>query len=297
MVSGFGVDLFGQHQFGHADVGLDLLINNVPDIYKELDLENNNLLRRFLLALRDELNVNVIPFITKFPLLRDPRFVRLDLLDFLAADFGIKTDEEEVEQFRRSEVLNLYQWLIRKGEDKGYKIKGGIRGYTIEVVALDRINCGLNTSLVDRDEERFVRLFDDIPADKVPLDNILVDDLDAWPNKTLMIRLQNGIFELCRTNILKLRILYNMTPNHNAKSLLKFINSAVNDVKPIHVRLVFEVFIDFGTLIWDITLPIFDIVVESVLGDADWSYYYDAHNFSERVDFAIHVDLFEIQIV
>jgi hypothetical protein len=292
MPAGFGIDSFGDVDFGVADVGREILYDKLPAIYKELDKDQNFLLKRFLRAFGEYINEKIVPLIRDFPLLRDARFIRLDLLDLLAHDFGIDTDDQEKEQYRRSELLHLYQWLIRKGEDKGYKIKGGVRSLIIDIQRLDRKKCGLDPALIPADRERFVRMFDDTPGDVVILDDILLDDVDAWPYLTKMVLVDNGYFDLCRTNYLKLLIDISIVGSAGATNLVKFARSVVVDVKPIHVRLIIEVLADF-VINWGI---IANLDVDVGLGAfVVWSYYYEMPSpllgYYERVDFAIRPSL------
>lgn len=288
MVSGFGRDEFGRFLFGLADVGNDLLLKKVPAIYRDLDRFHDFVLTRFLKAIADEYNDVFLESVVNFLDLINPRLIRLDLIDFLASNYGIKTDEEEDEFFRRSELLNLYQWLIRKGEDKGYKIKSVVSGLTTRIFRLDRPGCGLgiDDEFITDDKERFVALFDTIPADVLRADFFTTDEIDLWPAKWQMLQVESGIFrELCRSNYLLIRVF--VDENFNSKRLLKLINIRVNDVKAFHVRLKWEVIVETD-VDWIITS-------DGELGGiaqyfAVWGYYYDEHDYSERVDFSIKSD-------
>lgn len=288
MVSGFGRDSFGTFVFGRADIGNDYLIKKVPRIYKELDVGQNFVLKRFLEAIAALLNDIYIPKIVNFTDLIDPRKIRLDLIDFLASNFGIKTDEEEDEDFRRSELINLYQWLIRKGEDKGYLIKAAITNLSLSVKRLDRFGCGLTldtdlNSFVLAENERFVVLFDSIPADVIPLDHIVEDDLDLWPGKTLMI--DSRLNTLCRSNYLQMEV--KVDERFSGRKFIKLMNRVVNDIKPIHVRLLWVVLIE-DEIDWLIEVLSIEITTTEA-GATVYSYYYQSHEF-ERVDFAISVE-------
>lgn len=58
------------------------------------------------------------------------------LLPFLAADFGLEVDENEVEGFQRSSVANAVQWLGLKGSEKSFRIRGLISGFEVTVFPL-----------------------------------------------------------------------------------------------------------------------------------------------------------------
>src|SRR3989304_5050503 len=83
LISGFGTDAFGEDPFGQTNYGRKKLLENLPQIYRDEDRENDFLFTKFIKGLWPNIN-ELRNAIDKFPLIRDAEQIPGDSITILA---------------------------------------------------------------------------------------------------------------------------------------------------------------------------------------------------------------------
>lgn len=174
---GFGTDPFSTGQFGITDWAEEALWKAIPLIYRDLDLTQGNFLRETVNGYKPPFN-ELRQFIDSIPAQRDPHDCNSNMLDLLANDFNVKTDDYKPDDFRRSAVIHISQQLLLKGTDRGYTVLGATEGYIITVTGLWETSCG--SGILTSTGPTFVPDFDEVPADILPLDTDYPTEFGAF---------------------------------------------------------------------------------------------------------------------
>lgn len=177
---GFGHGAFGGGPgsfFGLADWGEESLFATIPLIYREEDVHQGDLLRKTVNGYKPPFN-ELRNLLDRIPSQADPRECDIRMLRLLGANFGAEIDDTKDELFRRSAVIHYAQQLLLKGQDQGYRVIGAVNGYNVVVERLNETECG--SGVLTTEPPRFVPLFDETPADMVPVDVDYADEFALW---------------------------------------------------------------------------------------------------------------------
>lgn len=250
VASGFGGSSppgFGRGQFGRADWTYAAIYRAIPEEYRLRDQNEDFVLRKLFDALGKSANPLILKT-DRFPLLRSADDVDIELIDFLAQDFGIVTDQELSNQSRRSQVTHAVKWFILKGRKKSYVILGAIFGYLVTVENVYAESCD-STSLTNGDH-KWLALYDEVPADVIPTDHAAEDSLDIYPFRMWP--------EHCPSHSLCLTIRRPFrTASINAfQTVLKIVDRLKTSVKPIHVDFHCLSYIEEFDVNWDIEVDL-----------------------------------------
>lgn len=130
---GFGHGAFGRRQFGHIDWARAVLWEELPEADRQLDMEAGGAYYNFVTCLMpsfDELK-NLI--YKNHEHLMNPRTVRMDLLKYVAGNFGVVLDYAEPEEYQRTQTEIAGRWRLIKGTKKSYEILCAIHGFDVDV--------------------------------------------------------------------------------------------------------------------------------------------------------------------
>lgn len=131
----FGNSPFGANPFGHIDWSRIVLWEELPSEMKESDAQAGYPYREFVYSFCpgfDWLRSNI----DRFKYLDDPNKIRLNLLSYLASNFGIDLDEEQPESYQRMRVQIAGRWNIIKGTILSYIVLCKIYGFECDVIPL-----------------------------------------------------------------------------------------------------------------------------------------------------------------
>lgn len=155
---------------------------------------------------------------------------------------GITIDGRS-ENLLRSQVLGASQLWINKGTDKGYQIVAAFEGLFAIVTPLWAERCdpdpdGELLTILPPDAGTYLTFFDDVPADKLPMDFFFLDPFSAWPRPVESVRILATLPDgRCRSYSLRL---YFTTPDdteiEDFDSVSARILANAERFRPIHVR-------------------------------------------------------------
>jgi len=264
--SGFGTSEngYGGSPWGRAGFTYSGVYKAIPEEYRVRDKNEGLLLRKIFDGLAKSLDPLVLQT-DRFPLLRSPDDIPIELIDELAQDFGIVTDQELSNRRRRGEVTHAVRWFLLKGRKKAYIIIGALFGYIVTVDNVYADDC--DTGTLVRGNHKWLALYDEVPADVIPTDKIMDDPLDiypypAWPEKC-------PSHSLCLT----IRRPTVTAPINAFQTVLKIVDRIKKTVKPIHVDLFCLKYIEILDVTWDIDLD-FKIIVK-LKNNINIACYYD----------------------
>lgn len=132
---GFGNYYFGEMPFGHIDWARIVLWEELPEEAKIKDKEAGYPYRDFVFSVCPSfewLKKNV----DRFKNLDDHNKIRLNLLQYLASNFGIDLDIEQPEEYQRMRVQVAGKWNVIKGTVSSYYVICGVYGFDVDVVKL-----------------------------------------------------------------------------------------------------------------------------------------------------------------
>lgn len=262
--SGFGEFPFGEDPFGRANWTRAAIYHAIPAEYRQRDQEQGDVLRRTFEALAKSMNPLVLS-LDRFPLLRSPDDVPIDLLDNLARDFGITTDQELSNARRRGEVTHAVRWFLLKGRKKAYIIIGAIFGYLVTVDNVYAEDCDDPT--LTHGEHKWLALYDEVPSDVIPTDFVIDDPLDIYPYRAWPYHCPSH--SLCIT----IRRASLTAPINAFNTVLKIVQKMRDTVRPIHVDFACLAFIETFDLDWQVGVGMQLIV--KLRSDVNVACYYD----------------------
>lgn len=185
---GFGYGAFGAFHWGWGDFAEIILWNYIPDIYKKEDKKlTDQPFRKWTDAVKRHPQ-EFRELIHRFPDLRDPNDIPIDLLHFLAGDIGWTDDENRTEDKRRAALYNAWRLYLTKGSEQGYKIIGNFNNAEIEADGLWEVDCDGGT-FTYTPPTTFQPMFDTTPLDAF---DGMFDDFFTTGGETLLTLRFNG---------------------------------------------------------------------------------------------------------
>lgn len=133
---GFGHDRFGDETFGNIDWAKVVLWDELPEEKKQEDLDAGGKYYDFVTSLMPAFNELAMLICKSHEHLINPDTVRIDLLDYVAKNFGITLDLAEPEAYQRTQVEIAGRWRLIKGQDTSYIILGAIHGFDVVVTKM-----------------------------------------------------------------------------------------------------------------------------------------------------------------
>lgn len=130
---GFGHGAFGERTFGEVDWARVVLWEELPEDKKQEDLDEGGKYYDFVTSLMPSFNELKTLIYKSHEHLIDPDTVRIDLLNYVARNFGITLDLAEPEAYQRTQVEIAGRWRLIKGTDTSYEILCAIHGFNVEV--------------------------------------------------------------------------------------------------------------------------------------------------------------------
>lgn len=232
---GWGWQQYGFFPFGSSDWSEEVTWRILPLYKHDQDLVVTGVaypLRKFINAIKPLLEELRFKW-QEFPYLWDANRCPLSNLPQLAYTVGLVDDASKPEVLRRSQVLNVAQLVINKGNDRGYEIIAALNGLLVTITPLWAADCFTtpSASLSNTGPSSYYATFGNFAADQVILDEVFDDFYAKWP-KTLAWETP------CRTAWLDL---YFYAPGDveiaDFESVANSIAQDVLRVLPIHVRL------------------------------------------------------------
>ena len=232
---GFGWQQWGSFPFGSSDWSEEVTWKILPLYNHDLDSTITGVpipLRRWINALKPLLEELRIKWQT-FPALWNADTCPISNLPQLAYTVGLVDDASKPESLRRSQILNVAQLVINKGNDRGYEIIAALNGLLVTITPLWAADCFTTPSSAfnTTPPSEFYGTFGNFPADMIILDEVYDDLYAKWP-KTLTWETP------CRTAWLDLFV---HAPGDieidDFESVASSIAQDVLRVLPIHVRL------------------------------------------------------------
>jgi len=130
---GFGHDEFGPETFGNTDWARIVLWEELPEDKKQEDLDAGGKYYDFVTSLMPSFDELKVLIYKSREHLIDPDTARIDLLDYVARNFGITLDLAEPEAYQRTQVEIAGRWRLIKGTDTSYVILCAIHGFDVTV--------------------------------------------------------------------------------------------------------------------------------------------------------------------
>lgn len=232
---GFGWQQWGFFPFGSSDWAEEVTWEILPVYKREQDIEITGVqypLRKLIDSLKPLLEALRFKW-QEFPYLWDANRCPLSNLPQLAYSVGLVDDTSKSEELRRSQVLNVAQLVLNKGNDRGYEIIAALNGLLVLITPLWAADCFTtpSTDFSASGPTEFFGTFANFAADEIILDETYDDFYAKWP-KTLTWD------HPCRTAWLDL---FFYAPGDveidDFESIANSIAQDVLRVLPIHVRL------------------------------------------------------------
>lgn len=129
----FGHDAFGSTTFGEADWARVVLWDELPGDKKQEDLDAGGKYYDFVTSLMPSFNELKNLIYKSHDHLINPDTARIDLLSYVAGNFGITLDLAEPEAYQRTQVEIAGRWRLIKGTDTSYEILCAIHGFSAVV--------------------------------------------------------------------------------------------------------------------------------------------------------------------
>lgn len=234
--TGFGFFPFGNHPFGRADFGVDVISRSFPEAYQEDNNGRaNDLMVHYLQLIEDSVNrskqnIDVISDQVDFDRVRN------DLLPRLGSTIDVTIDSSEPVEFQRSLVGNAILFYRIKGTLASYEIRGKISGFDVTVDNLYKIAPDLVSFFPE--EELF-----QIP----PGGDTFYTSIDPGSNPAVSgdPRLEEPNCDYCLTSSIKLNfeVVKVLPPAITGEgNFFDRLATKLQDIIPIHVRdLIFEI--------------------------------------------------------
>jgi Phage tail protein (Tail_P2_I) len=232
---GFGWQLYGFYPFGSSDWAEEVTWKILPVYKHEQDIVVTGVpypLRKFIDGLKPLLEELRFKW-QQFPFLWDANRCPLSNLPQLAYTVGLVDDPSKPEALRRSQILNVAQLVLNKGNDRGYEIIAALNGLLVSITPLWADDC-YTTAPADfgtTGPTEFYATFGSFGADEVVLDEVFDDFYARWPKRLTWT-------DPCRTAWLDLHF---YAPGDveidDLASVALSIQQDLPRVLPIHVRI------------------------------------------------------------
>jgi phage tail P2-like protein len=232
---GYGWQLFGHFPFGSSDWAEEVTWKILAVYKREQDLFVDGVpepLRKFINALKPLLEELRFKW-EQFPSLWDANRCPISNLPQLAYSVGLVDDDSKPEALRRSQILNVAQLVLNKGNDRGYQIVASLNGLLVGITPLWADDCYTDepTDFHTTPPSEFYATFGDFPADSISMDVVFSDYYEKWPRR---LRWD----EPCRTAWLDLH--FYTADNTDIPDFQNTVAALQQDllrVLPIHVRI------------------------------------------------------------
>lgn len=132
---GFGQGPFGHTPFGGTNWAYQVLYKELPQRMQDEDQASGSLYKKFVLAAAVPINT-IRKRINTFSGISDPVTMRLDLLNYYAASFGLTIDTAEAEGFQRSSADFYAEFVKIKGTANSFVVLAKIHGFACTVEEL-----------------------------------------------------------------------------------------------------------------------------------------------------------------
>jgi len=255
-MSGFGGGPFGQFPFGRTNFGVETVITPFPEDYLEGDEERGAPLRKYLTVVANDVQQRKNE-VDQLDDMIDIDEIRADVLKHLGTTLDIELDDFEPEEFQRSLVGNAVLFYQRKGTRTGYRVRGQISGFDVEVINFWKITndnaekiavSGFPVTDVDDEPNLF-----EFPSGSGTISGIWFTDLPPGTvSGTAPDPVPGNPFpetcEYCLTAFIKIKFtLVKLPPAAVSVNFLDRVVEKLLEVTPIHVRRLFidlEVFFE-----------------------------------------------------
>lgn len=259
--TGFGFFPFGHAPFGTVNWSKEVFTLVPNEIQIEDDAEGGYL-QLFVDSISPSFN-DLLDKASKFPDLADPDNIPIELLPFLAETYSIELEQILSNRAQRGFVRNAVQWMALKGTEQGYKIRGNVSGFDVQVAPLYRLSSSV-PSLVGIGAEFEIPpgsgklytniapslpLYDETPADIVATDTYEFEYGGSPPPGVIFHEVLDC--DWCRSHKVRLVITeedLDIQAGVSVSEALQSIVSKLDDIKPAHVEIV--------QVIWEIELNI-----------------------------------------
>jgi hypothetical protein len=238
---GFGYGPFGHAPFGHTNYGREVITNIFPQEYLDGDDDRGGILKKYLIVIENSINARKKEADQLADLI-DADKIREDILRHLGTTLDVYLDDFEPPEFSRSLVGNAALTFQQKATKNGYKIRGKISGYDVEIINFWKIPQA-TADIVSGLDPNAIHLYQFPPgsgASGIWYTDLPPGTISGVPYTSGAGDPRGEICDYCLSGYIKIRfILVKVPPGSLEVNFLDRVVQKLEEVKPIHVRRLF----------------------------------------------------------
>jgi hypothetical protein len=133
--AGYGQGRYGKGPYGHTDWCYYVMYKELPAALQKQDKDEGGYYEKFVKALCIPFN-RMRSLINNYSSLVDPLSVRIDLLKYYSASYGLEADSAEAETFQRTSADMFGRFRFIKGTASSFVVLAKVHGFDATVQEL-----------------------------------------------------------------------------------------------------------------------------------------------------------------